>query len=339
MKKLTILLLSVAAFAACDKEQDMYRVLPIEQATSPALVAHSAIEITADNLADITTFKWSPADFGITAAIEYSLYAVVEDTSKRQLVGSAFGDSLEVKKENLNKAVLNAGGGKNETVTVTFTLVASISTAYGTVASAPITVEVATTAPLFPDHLYMTGADFGSWGWGDGTVEMIPVHSHEGHFWCVRYFTAANGFKWCAVKEWNGDFFSLGTDAGFTTNEGNAFVAADGLYSVYVDYLSSTITIEPAQVYGMGDCFGGWTTGQYPFTPDGTAAKITATAGGELRMYATSSATSADWWQMEFIIIDGKIEYRGAGDDQQRVNVDAGKVVTLDFNAGTGTIE
>jgi hypothetical protein len=42
---------------------------------------------------------------------------------------------------------------------------------------------------------------------------------------------------------------------------------------------------------------------------------------------------------MEFIILDGKIEYRGTGGDQTRVPVAAGKTVTLDFNAGTGTIE
>lgn len=47
----------------------------------------------------------------------------------------------------------------------------------------------------------------------------------------------------------------------------------------------------------------------------------------------------SDWWQMEFMVLDGKIEYRGKGDDQARLEATAGQVVTLDFNAGTGTIE
>ena len=41
---------------------------------------------------------------------------------------------------------------------------------------------------------------------------------------------------------------------------------------------------------------------------------------------------------MEFVVLNGKIEYRGNGGDQERATVGAGKTVTLDFNAGTGTI-
>ena len=66
---------------------------------------------------------------------------------------------------------------------------------------------------------------------------------------------------------------------------------------------------------------------------------ITTTAAGDLRIYAGSSAATTDWWTREFNIFNGKIEYRGAGGDQAAVPVAAGKKVTLDFNAGTGTIE
>jgi hypothetical protein len=57
-------------------------------------------------------------------------------------------------------------------------------------------------------------------------------------------------------------------------------------------------------------------------------------------MYALEPAgvTAADWWQMEFNIYDGKIVYRAGGDDQEAVAVSAGQTVTLDFNAGTGSI-
>ena len=41
----------------------------------------------------------------------------------------------------------------------------------------------------------------------------------------------------------------------------------------------------------------------------------------------------------ECIILDGKSAYRGNGGDQTRVPVTAGQKVTLNFNAGTGTIE
>lgn len=215
----------------------------------------------------------------------------------------------------------------------------TISDGNGNTSTANIDIQV----PLYPDNVYMIGQEFGGWNWSsDQVVEMTPVNGNPGKFWAVRYFAnPSDGFKWCTVRAWSGDFYSLGTDVGFTTGSGNAFVSAAGFYIVLVDYTVKTITIEPAQVYGMGTCFGGWNTGQYPFVADGSVMKLTTTASGELRMYANSSAAGVgnDWWRMEFIILDGKIVYRGNGGDQTRVSVDAGKVVTLDFNNGTGTIQ
>ena len=205
------------------------------------------------------------------------------------------------------------------------------------------TANVDLVKPLYPDHVYMIGAEFGSWDWGNPTVvEMTPVNGNPDKFWAVRYFAnPADGFKWNTTKAWGGDFFSLGTDVGFTTGSGNAFVSTAGFYIVVLDYTNNKITIEPAQVYGMGTSFGGWNTGQYPFVADGNVMKLTTTADGDIRMYANSSAAGVggDWWRMEFVVLDGKIAYRGNGGDQPRANVPAGKVVTLDFNNGTGTIQ
>ncbi len=197
---------------------------------------------------------------------------------------------------------------------------------------------------LSPDPaLYIIGEEFGAWDWtSEGVVTMTPVHSTPGHFWAIRYITAGKGFKWCAVRDWNGDFNSLGEDIGFYVQDGNAFVEESGLYMIYVDTENGKISVETAKVYGMGDCFGSWDVATYPFTIDGTTMSITTAASAELRMYAASdiSPVGGDWWKMEFIFLaDGKIIYRGAGDDQERITVDAGKKVTLDFNAGTGTIE
>jgi len=205
------------------------------------------------------------------------------------------------------------------------------------------TATVDLVKPLYPDNVYMIGKEFGDWSWGNSTiVEMTPINGNPGKFWAVRYFAnATDGFKWNTAKAWGGDFSSLGTDAGFTTSGGNAFVATAGFYIVVVDYTINKITIEPAQVYGMGDCFGGWNAGQYPFVADGNVMKLTTTNAGELRIYANASAAGVggDWWRMEFVILDGKIAYRGNGGDQTRATVAAGKTVSLDFNNNTGTIQ
>ncbi|MDR0412350.1 MAG: SusF/SusE family outer membrane protein [Dysgonamonadaceae bacterium] len=343
MKKLSLLLfLFVFAFTACEKDEDMYKVLPVDQVKVPVLNAHDAIVIDAGNYNDNTVFAWSPADFGVPSATEYSLYAAFGE-KEPALVTSTFGDSLSVSLLAIGKVLYQSEIALDVPVDVKFHVVASIATTYGTVQSAPVTVsvKVGSDVPLYPEHVYMIGAEFGNWGWGNaGIVEMTPVNDHSGKFWAVRHFAdPANGFKWCNVKDWKGDFFSLGTDVGFTTRDGNAFVPTAGFYTVVVDYTVNTITLEPAQVYGMGDCFGGWNEGQYPFVADGKVMKLTTTHEGELRLYAKATAANVDWWRMEFIILDNKIAYRGNGNDQTRVPVAAGKVITLDFNNETGTIQ
>ena len=189
--------------------------------------------------------------------------------------------------------------------------------------------------------MYIIGNEFGNWDWAaESVVEMTPVHSHTGAFWAIRYMTKETQFKFCAKKEWNGDFCTLGTNNGFVTPDNNQ-VEADGMYMIYVDLANDCVTVAPAQVYGMGDTFGGWDAAKAEnlFALDGQKLVATTAAAGELRMYAAAPVEGVDWWQMEFMLFDGKIEYRGAGDDQARVAVTAGQKVTLDFNAGTGSIQ
>ena len=89
----------------------------------------------------------------------------------------------------------------------------------------------------------------------------------------------------------------------------------------------------------MGDCFGNWDAGKNPFEM-GKGASVVLPNAGNLRMYAECSKhVSTDWWQMEFNIFDGKIVYRADGGDQPAVPATAGQTVTLDFNAGTGSIK
>lgn len=192
--------------------------------------------------------------------------------------------------------------------------------------------------PKYPETMYMIGAEFGNWDWNAETVvEMVQVKGKEGMFWCTRQITADQGFKFCSVREWKGDFATLGT-SDVTVKDGNLVVAETGLYTVVVDLAGNKVSVKKAEVYGMGDVFGGWDAGKYPFTinADGTAS-ITAPKAGNIRMYTTIEGV--DWWQAEYNVFDGKIQYRGNGGDQAAVPVTAGQVVTLNFNAGTGTIK
>lgn len=196
--------------------------------------------------------------------------------------------------------------------------------------------------PVEETAVYMIGEEFGGWDWdSEDVVVMIPVHGYAGHFWAIRYIEAGKGFKWNTKREWNGDFHSLDDVIGYTVSDGNAFVEEDGMYMVYVNLEEGSISVEPARVFGMGDCFGGWDMGAYAFDVEEKTMTHTTTGEGELRIYAESEhfPLGGDWWRMEFVPIDGEIEYRGDGDDQERVQVEAGKKVNLDFNSGTGWLE
>ena len=208
-------------------------------------------------------------------------------------------------------------------------------------ASYDYTVECTQESTL-PTEMYAIGNDFGNWAWdAESVVTMNAVHSHPGAFWAIRYMTTTTEFKFCAKREWNGDFCKLGTNTGFETPNNNK-VAADGLYMIYVDLTNDFIVVEPAKVYGMGDVYGGWDKGVEAnlFALEGQTLTSTTPNAGNIRMYAAAPAGSdADWWQMEFNVFDGKIVYRADGGDQAAVAVTAGQKVTLNFNAETGSIQ
>ena len=136
--------------------------------------------------------------------------------------------------------------------------------------------------------------------------------------------------------------------------DGNCKLAESGFYTVLVNGNENTVEITPAVVTGMGDAVftGGWDfDSAQQFVAQGDKLVLTTSGAGELRLASKVVPSAAiegvttpngwiDWWKTEFIFFeDGKIAYRGAGNDQARVQIEAGKKITLDFNAGTATVE
>lgn len=261
------------------------------------------------------------------------------DGSKQVKANTNLGMGCKPGGDNI---VVNDGAGKYK-ITLTYKL------ASGDIANSfKYTVELE-SASAAPETMYMIGAQFGDWKWEDaGVVELIPVWGKAGEFWCTRYFEADKGFKFCATKAWNGDFTGAGT-AGYTVNDGNCWVAENGFYTVYIDGNENSVEISPAEVYGIGAAFGDpaeWDFDKAPkFVADGDKLTIPVIAAEEMRMAVKVQPSVAkdgitgngwyDWWKTEFIFFDGKIAYRGAGNDQDRVKGEAGKTLVLDFNAGT----
>lgn len=217
--------------------------------------------------------------------------------------------------------------------------------------------------PEYYENLYMIGGSLNQedsdsdgtpdgWQWDLTDVQMIPVHSNAHLFWRIVYLEAAGGgIKIAPVQEWGQDFGKTGdaTDGVFATGSDNIPVDADGYYMVVVNLLDETVEVSDPLVYGMGDAFGTWdfASAATLFTVDNMGLTITSpvfSADGDLRIYVTANTLTntdgdpVDWWQAEFITVDGVIEYRGTGDDQARLAVTTGQSIVLDFVNGTGTL-
>lgn len=305
---------------------------------------------------DVSEISWSEFDFG------YQDLAKVTYTVEMDLAGSNFAKAQKLAtlegSENTTTSIagstyLNAltelGKGLDEEVEVEVRIAAKVSNSdeifYSNIEKFKLKV---TAPPLKESNLYMIGNKFGDWGWQNyDVVAMTPVWGYDnketGMYWTIQYLDTDTQFKWSGKRDWDGSFNAKDTNIGFIQDGGNAKVEAAGLYMIFVDLANSKICIEPANIYGIGDVFGGWDAGKYPLNISDSKVSATAVNKGELRMHATSSIQPSDWdwWKMEFVIIDGEIEYRGNGGDQTRVSVEAGQTITLDFSSPnpTGSIK
>lgn len=236
----------------------------------------------------------------------------------------------------------------------------SMTWTLGTGTTAAVTyVKDGEPLPEYPEELYMVGSALDTadtdvdgtpdgWQWTLANYPMIPVHSHPELFWKIVWLYEGEGFKFAPQRDWIGDFGKTGdaTDGVFGKGADNVPVpdAGSGYYIVVVDLENETVEVNPATVYGIGDAFGSYDEKkpEYLFTVDNANKVIKFTdvlAATELRMYAAASTLACDWWQAEFMILEGVIEFRGTGNDQARVAVTAGQDVSLNFKDLTGTIE
>ncbi len=214
-------------------------------------------------------------------------------------------------------------------------------------------------AATYPDNLYMTGAALGNgeWNWETNAIELIPVHSNPHLFWSIQWLTIDKnaGFKFSPEKAWAGSDFGIdgdATDFVYAKGGNNVTVAEEGYYIIAVNLKSNKIEVNPAcNVYGIGEAFGGWdaTKAENMFTVDKENKLVVSpamvAADKDVRMHVAASVLTneegnpIDWWQAEFIFLDGKIEYRGTGDDQARVPSVENQKVYLNFVDGTAEMK
>ena len=299
-------------------------------------------ELSADGASnDGITFSVSGQELGNNGEFKFAYnnsWKITLDSKGEVKANTNLGKDCKPGGDNI---VVSDGAGKYK-ITLTYKLAAgdvANSFKYG--------IEQESKAS-YPENLYMTGNDFGSWVWGsEGVVKLQHISAggdaKDGCFVVTRFFKAANGVKFSTINvkdDWSKSFGAMtnnSANASFDA-DGNLVVPSDGLWTVTIDYTTDNLTLTEGMIYGMGDCFGGdWTAGKNKgaVNADGTA-NITAQNDGNIRVYAPCAF---DWWQHEFRpTADGKIEYREGAELEGGFAVKAGDTVIFDFNAGTSKV-
>jgi len=253
-------------------------------------------------------------------------------------VNSNFGGSLtalEAGGANLNNAVYG-----EYTVTITW------EAGKGHTATATKTGDGPPLAE-YPTDLYVIGDAVGGWTWKTNDIKMIPVHSHPELFWRIVWLDADKKIKFSPVQDWKGDFGKTGNATNGVFGKGSEDIptpSTAGFYMLVVNLKDNTIEIVSPGVYMIGDAVGAWDAAkaENKFTVGATDVSFTKAlvADKELRMHVAASTLKCDWWQAEFIVLNGKIEYRGTGNDQTRVKSKASgsTTISLNFKDDTGSI-
>jgi hypothetical protein len=211
--------------------------------------------------------------------------------------------------------------------------------------------------PTYPEAMFLVG-DATAYGWdAPGTTAEALLHKcaggapSEGIYWKIAHLEAGLGFK-LAAENWTEPNLGFGQVGEFdadgivvTDNGGNMSVATSGMYIIVLNLRDDAIkvSIKEAAVYGIGDAFGAWDeeVAAYKFTIDNankTLVSPAVAADANIRIYAEHAWIPA-WWNAEFNVFAGKIEYRNDGGDQAAVAGTTGQVIKLLFDNNTGSIE
>ena len=213
-----------------------------------------------------------------------------------------------------------------------------------------------------PANLYAVG-NFNGWSW-DTSVTMAPTYDATNKFWHIVWIDES-GLKFNAEKAWDGGevgYAGLRTISGARAGDivdggGNIASSKPGWYMMIITAEVSGRDIvydaqfEDPNVYLMGPITP---KGDWSELEDGTKLDIPTTLDGQFVSPAFAKSVPGgdgdgvrayvkiegfDWWKTEFMVFDGKIKYRGAGGDQDRVAGSAGQKLYLNFGNDTGEIK
>ncbi len=378
MKKISIftfLFAGLLSFSACDSDRDSNPVLqdPTTFVLNTPAYVNTTYDLTNSKSVELTC---SQPDFGYTAPTIYSVeVSLTEDFAESIKLDTKYTTAkMAVDASEMALAVTNmaVAQGKVEadfpiTTSLYVRAIAELASATETISSITsnminlpsVRTDFALPPVVLPTKLYLIG-DFCSWDWGKSS-EMIACHDGTtGTFWRLIYLPEG-GIKFNTATAWdNNEIGYAGCkvvdnySAGVSDSGGNIGVAKAGWYLIVIrsavngrniDY---TVEFNEPAVWLIGgvlkegadwtECAEGWKF-TVPATADADFVSPAFAADAPEGPRAYVKVDGFDWWKAEFMVFDGKLKYRAAGSDLDRVTSKAGQKMYINFTKGTGKIE
>lgn len=233
-------LLSLAA--ACSHDPEEMTVASAD----PVIAAHSAVTVNNATAAETFTLVWSPAKFGASVAVEYTV-AAKSGAGDYVTLGTTEACFFSTTNAALFEAVGIALTGAYD---VTFS-VEAVSAAGAVRSAQPRVVHFDYDKKTY---LHLIGS-YSNWATGMGNMSRI-LQGEDGIFRGFVFFPAAGEFKFASQPNWDGECYGRSeTEGALTTDkEAGNLSAAAGLYFVTADVDKLVFTMEPVTVsVALGD--------------------------------------------------------------------------------------
>lgn len=358
---------TVATWATNEKsyikfESATFKVLATPKAANIEQAYYLAGDIFADgyNKDVVKTHAFDHSDNNVWDDPNFSIEVKVTEANKSFMIIPA--SSLE--KSDIRDGAFGSGS-KKETLESNSGKAITIEKAGKYIIT--VNMETLTYKVKNVPSLFLTGSEY-NWGKTESDwKQLIQYNGSKVTYWTMIYFSEGEQFKFAPQADWGDEF---GDQATIVDNAGSGIVSAGGMdHNLKVGkagwYLlrvtngkERKLEVCKPEVYLVGDVIaGGWGAGwednaktdankfTAPTEKNGLFVSPKFANSGNLRMYVNFPDTgykdpNNNWWKSEFNVIDGKIVFRGNGDElKPAVAVEANQQVSLNFTTGKGEIK
>ncbi|MRT93680.1 SusE domain-containing protein [Ancylomarina sp. 16SWW S1-10-2] len=359
IKYIFILLLAVSFFS-CDDDDDVKLDETEYTAASDIAGFGETLAISKATKTETIDISYTPAYYGVDLVVTHKLqFSTTAEFSNSvtfdvDAADNTFSFTVGALNELLTEKLLLP---VDEEATVYARIVTSSLDGVETLYSSVIDFNTTPYLDILfaPETFYLFGDGVGRVA-QNNKLKFIKVHS-EDVVWTTVWMEATGSFKLCSDADYKGVIGRIGEAISGEYTLGTAddrgidipVPGTAGYYTIGIDLANNKMIIEAANIYVCGPTIGEvWPTesvvdeNKFLLDADNKTMYLTKEfAAGELRLHITHPYISAtDWWHAEFIFLDGVIEYRADGDDQERFSMGAGEqTIVLDFINQTGKIE